>query len=86
MIPKRAFRKKSLKLYTNPDECKPLSNNNGIDYLSSSYKNRYSADLFSHFKYHEEGSLEFMKSLNTEWEKINSNPRQIISQIDDIPE
>ena len=51
MIHKKAFRKKSLKLYTSPDEDKPQNPPNIVDYLSSSYNNnRYSADIFSHLK------------------------------------
>jgi hypothetical protein len=54
MIHKKAFRKKSLKLYTSPDEEKLQNPPNLVDYLSSSYnKNRYSADIFSHLKQHD---------------------------------
>ena len=68
MIHKKAFRKKSLKLYTSPDEDKPQNTLNIVDYLSSScHKNRYSADIFSHLK--DENPLSLMTSLNTEWGK-----------------
>jgi hypothetical protein len=64
MIHKKAFRKKSLKLYTSPDEDKLQLN--VVDYLSSScHKSRYSADIFSHH----ENPLSLMTSFNADWGK-----------------